>query len=123
MRCGTDRWNLCKSAGVKLRLISVGGILYVVYKLRGHLDHHFALFLFRADGLLAAIFRVGNQNRKGVQRRFERVHTQWWIGIIRIPVHALADGVQLLEEIGVRNFLEAEHGLDFRYLWHRFSFL
>src|SRR5438093_13470178 len=116
MRCGTDRWNLCKSAGVKLRLISVGGILYVVYKLRGHLDHHFALFLFRADGLLATIFRVGNQNRKGVQRRFERVNTQWWIGIIRIPGHELADGVLMLEEIAVVIFLRNMTDLDFLFL-------
>ena len=105
-----------KSAGVERRQIVVRRRFDVMSELRRHLDDHLTLLPFRADGFLSAIERVRHQRVEEINGRFERGHVDGWTGECRITGHAVADGIQPLQQIGIRHAAESEHCFYLLYL-------
>src|SRR5690242_17940765 len=87
LRRNTCRRSSDKTGSVEYRWIIVRRGLDIVSEERVLLDHEFTLFVFRADGLLAAICRVRNQNRERVDTGLEGRDIDGWSRERRITFH------------------------------------
>src|SRR5437763_1348128 len=78
LRRNTRSRSCDESAGIESHRIVVTHRLDIVPEECDLFDHHVALFVFRPDGLLAAIGRVRNQYCQCVDTRLECRHIDGW---------------------------------------------